>query len=89
MLRVAIAPAIVATVLADPTAAQAPAVYKLAVNDRAELVGGNVNCAVRGPDLLSCGGKASKVFVQFDRHYVTVFRLRSDSSFRQLYRVSP
>jgi hypothetical protein len=58
------------------------------VNDRAELVGGNVNCAARRPDLLTCGGRASKVFVQFDRHYVTVFRLRSDSSFRQLYRIS-
>jgi hypothetical protein len=72
---------------AGPAAAQAPTIYKLLVNDRAELPQADLICTAKQPNELVCGGRRSKLFIQFDRRYVTLLRLRADSSFRQVYRV--
>lgn|GEM_PF-4976802 len=81
--------AIAALALAPVSVAQAPNVFRLHVNDKAVLRGANVECVVKTAGVLTCGGGTSKVFVQFRRGEVQIFRATGPSAiFKSLYRVS-
>ncbi len=76
---------VLALVLVPSGVAQAPSTFRLHVNDAADLAGANVRCVAKQPGLLMCGGGTSKLFVQFTRHDVRIFRAAGPSAiFEQL-----
>jgi hypothetical protein len=79
---------VIALYLATTAVAQAPRVVQMRVNESIVLKGANMRCFAKQANLLTCTGSNSRIFVQFSRHEVNVFRAVGTSAvFKLLYRV--
>jgi hypothetical protein len=78
--------ALTVAILAPVSVAKAPTVFRLHVNDSAQLTGAGVRCFAQRPALLMCGAPRSRIFVQFTRTRVTVFR-EKDAVFSRIFRI--
>lgn len=74
--------------LAPAAVAQAPASYRLRVDDSVSLPAATLRCFAKSAAELICGGSNSRIYVRLTRHDVYVMKTVAQSSvFKLLYHV--